>query len=326
MALPLPDFDSLLANYHLDKQDAQQHVVEAPIAKQHGKTCSVCNIVFPSRDKLYIHLSNHVSCEHEGCDFVGTSKTVSEHRQTEHDAIAATLFKMESPELLTAWIAQRKKNFPTQANVESKMQCKKRRIERGIVAGDKTFSFKGGSKWAVKREKCKDEAKENIVEQPTVEEPLRVVTGEVAATEGLVSHSGGLGGLVGYDSSSDEEGEIIETPISVINPIQTEAYVIEANKDHVQTPEGTEAQPKAPAPSKEVQQQLKKFKQYAKILAADGKKRKVKKVWNGVLKSGRRRHQPTLLQRLLTSEIKNHHNTVLQCVRYIVKNDFFQDG
>ena len=182
------------------------------------------------------------------------------------------------------------------------------------MAGDKTFSFKGGSQWAVKREKCKEELKENIPEKITVQEPLSIVAGEPVKAGGLLS--AGLGGLVGYNSSSDEEGEITDTPAA----IQAQEPEVANTQDQTATLEGS----KAPPPSKEVQQQLKKFKNYAKILAADGKKRRVKKVWNGVLKSGRRRHQPTLLQRLLTSEIKNHHNTVLQCVRHIVKNDFFQ--
>ena len=38
----------------------------------------------------------------------------------------------------------------------------------------------------------------------------------------------------------------------------------------------------------------------------------------------KRLRQPTLLERLLLSEIKKERNTILQCVRYVCKNNFFQ--
>ena len=39
----------------------------------------------------------------------------------------------------------------------------------------------------------------------------------------------------------------------------------------------------------------------------------------------KRLRHPTLLEKLLLSEIKNERNTILQCVRYVCKNNFFQD-
>ena len=40
----------------------------------------------------------------------------------------------------------------------------------------------------------------------------------------------------------------------------------------------------------------------------------------------KRLRHPTLLERLLLSEIKNERNTILQCVRYVCKNNFFLDN
>ena len=40
----------------------------------------------------------------------------------------------------------------------------------------------------------------------------------------------------------------------------------------------------------------------------------------------KRLRHPTLLERLLLSEIKNERNTILQCVRYVCKNNFFLDS
>ena len=39
----------------------------------------------------------------------------------------------------------------------------------------------------------------------------------------------------------------------------------------------------------------------------------------------KRLRQPTLLERLLLSEIKKERNSILQCVRYVCKNNFFQE-
>ena len=38
----------------------------------------------------------------------------------------------------------------------------------------------------------------------------------------------------------------------------------------------------------------------------------------------KRLRQPTLLEKLLLSEIKKERNTILQCIRYVCKNNFFQ--
>jgi len=39
----------------------------------------------------------------------------------------------------------------------------------------------------------------------------------------------------------------------------------------------------------------------------------------------RQRRQPTLLEMLLAPEIRRERNIILQCVRYIVKKNFFED-
>ena len=39
----------------------------------------------------------------------------------------------------------------------------------------------------------------------------------------------------------------------------------------------------------------------------------------------KRLRHPTLLEKLLLSEIKSERNTILQCVRYVCKNNFFQN-
>ena len=116
-------------------------------------------------------------------------------------------------------------------------------------------------------------------------------------------HKPCLPGLAAYSDSEDEEeeGEVTED-----------------------TPAPEPAKPAEEPLDPKVEKALKKFKSYAKMVSSEGRKVNLgHKKWNGVMKSGRRRFQPTLLYKLLSADVTKEHNTVLQCIRHIVDNDFF---
>lgn len=198
---------------------------------------------------------------------------------------------MDHPEIVEAWRKQRRKNFPSSGNIKLKKLREQAKIDTGLRATEKSYTFKS-NKWVVKRHTaCIPDDKEPS-RPPSPEDPLS----SILEPDKESASSSGLLGLGAYNSSDSET----ETSISKPSINQTDA-------------------------KPNVELALKKFKQYAKMRAAEGKKKKSKPKWNGIMKSGRRRHQPTLLYKLLSKDITREHNSVLQCIRYIVNNNFFDN-
>ena len=203
---------------------------------------------------------------------------------------------MDHPVILEAWLEQRRKNFPSSGNVKLKQLREQAKIDHGIIAREKSYTFKD-SKWGVKRHKpCVPETdKTKSPDKVLPNDPLSFILNP--GEKKHVPESASLLGMGAYNSSSESESEAAG----------------------VQVPKPSESKTNEP----NVGQALRKFKRYAKMRAADGKKKREKVKWNGVMKSGRRRYQPTLLQKLLSRDIIREHNTVLQCVRFVVNNNFF---
>ena len=203
---------------------------------------------------------------------------------------------MDHPAILQAWLEQRRKNFPSSGNLKLKQLREQAKIDHGVIARNKSFTFKD-RKWGVQRHKpCIPETdKPKSPDKPQPNDPLSFILN--SEESGHVPESSGLLGMGAYNSSSDSEPEVSEVQASA--PAE-----VKSNEPNVEFA-------------------LRKFKRYAKMRSADGKRKKVKVKWNGVMKSGRRRYQPTLLQKLLSKDIVREHNTVLQCIRYIVNNNFF---
>lgn len=245
---------------------------------------------------LFDHLSTHVSCDYDDCDFVGVAAAVTKHKREEHEQPESlTVFAMDHPAILQAWLQERRKKFPSSGNVKLKQLREQAKIDHGLIAREKSYTFKD-RKWGVKRHKpCIPEREEpKSPDKPQPNDPLSFILNSGEAKP--VPEPTCVLGLGAYDSSSDSDKEPKEADLK---PVETAA-----NEPNVEFA-------------------LRKFKRYAKMRAADGKKRKHKHKWNGVMKSGRRRYQPTLLQKLLSRDIVREHNTVLQCIRYIVSNNFF---
>ena len=203
---------------------------------------------------------------------------------------------MDHPAILQAWLEERRKKFPSSGNVKLKQLREQAKIDHGLIAREKSYTFKD-NKWGVKRHKpCIPEPdKPTSPDKPQPNDPLSFILNSGEAKP--VPESTCALGLGAYDSSSDSE------------------------KDEPKVTDKKHVEPTVNEPN--VEFALRKFKRYAKMRAADGKKRKQKFKWNGVMKSGRRRYQPTLLQKLLSRDIVREHNTVLQCIRYVVSNNFF---
>ncbi|KAG0194219.1 nuclear fragile X mental retardation protein interacting protein 1 [Apophysomyces sp. BC1034] len=107
--------------------DISQSMSSDPV-QQSGTYC--CNRWYKTTASLTSHEKQHVSCP--DCKFTGIKSVVQQHEETEHGKpgkkrkpdgiVPPNAPKIDTPEDLQAWIEARKKNWPSQANVERKVE------------------------------------------------------------------------------------------------------------------------------------------------------------------------------------------------------------
>ncbi|SPP76182.1 blast:Nuclear fragile X mental retardation-interacting protein 1 [Drosophila guanche] len=78
------------------------------------------------------HLEQHETCPAEGCDFAALHNIVEHHIEANHiTGVYQKVKKLWTPEDTAAWKAERRKKFPTAANVELAKRAKEQRLKRG---------------------------------------------------------------------------------------------------------------------------------------------------------------------------------------------------
>ena len=113
--------------------------------------CKACEKSCISNNAYQAHLKSHVTCKFEGCNFSASQKVVSLHFSQEHGKFAGSGYKEVTvavpglkpqrfdicvgnrDEDIAAWIAERKKNWPSRANIAKREFEKKRILEEGGI-------------------------------------------------------------------------------------------------------------------------------------------------------------------------------------------------
>ncbi|CAG8461517.1 12727_t:CDS:2 [Acaulospora colombiana] len=118
--------------------------------------CEACRTTFGSEELLRIHVERHRKCPQ--CDFRATLSNIREHQFDAHGvgrvfkdnneawvemfvhAVALKPkmnFMLDTPEAIAIWIEERKKRYPTDANIAKKKLAEVKRIARGeVIDGD----------------------------------------------------------------------------------------------------------------------------------------------------------------------------------------------
>ncbi|KAM4699599.1 FMR1-interacting protein NUFIP1-like [Discoglossus pictus] len=86
--------------------------------------CDTCERSFTTTEKYYEHVSQHVECPEEDCEYTAHKKLVKIHWNNRH-APGAKRIKLDTPEEIAKWREERKKNFPTLENIAKKEQMEK---------------------------------------------------------------------------------------------------------------------------------------------------------------------------------------------------------
>ncbi|XP_013401264.1 nuclear fragile X mental retardation-interacting protein 1 [Lingula anatina] len=302
--------------------------------------CDACDRGFKTDDKFKEHVDGHQKCHYDGCSYIAAPKLVKLHIDLQHrTGMAKKIWSLESEEDIKKWKEERRKNFPTASNIAKKQAELQERRERGEVLETKQFGRmnrrgrgrgRGGHdrrhghkrQWRqtpsqfqndgiqaedekgakhIRLEEPTSKREEVKVRDPTID-PLAYVledasdsdspptevplhTGKTALPS--TSLAGGLGSLAAsYGDVSDSEEEEKKEDIKSDKKPSAIKNNGATNKGH----------PNHLRPRRKRKREAFELPKKA-----------------------------TLLEKLLANEIRHERNVILQCVRYVVRNNFFKE-
>jgi nuclear fragile X mental retardation-interacting protein 1 len=401
MALPSPCFTE---NIPKPAAPEKTHVVREELKKpnQFIAYCKFCQEGFASENDLSQHRKSHEKCPYDDCKFNANEKAIAEHVQRVH-LKSSTLVKIQdltTPEQVEKWKEERRKRYPTTANILLRQQVQEERFERGeklqvrqqrfsdfkqrdfISNGDKTHQKNGkGNKrfrdnegprkpWIQKDSKkpriensknFKDKNnREDVVQKKkryektnedlSEEEEARATpcfkgTSQMKDyhdVQELVKERPALSilGMYGSDSNSEDEDERItlNTPISEEKPVFTDHQ--EKNdkiKVAIENPtvilsDNDDPPEETPIEHSSIETEACTSLSKGKLLNPQAQKNGSKDRKNFIKpprsaldysKLASSRPTNPFLEKLLQEDIRHERSVLLQCVNFVVRNNFF---
>ncbi|KAH8374056.1 hypothetical protein KR200_006429 [Drosophila serrata] len=122
------------AQYLAREKDSYSGVPATPVYKSPPRPeyCHTCGMQLANSQDMKLHLDKHEDCPADNCDFAALHNILERHIEANHiTGDYKRVKKVWTEEELAAWRAERRKRFPTAANVEQARLAKEQRIKRG---------------------------------------------------------------------------------------------------------------------------------------------------------------------------------------------------
>lgn len=255
--------------------------------------------------------------------------------------------KLDTPEEVARWREERRRNYPTLANIERKKKLKEEKERSGAVLATTQYGKMKGMSRHSQTAKIRSPGRHHKWKNDRAGQ--RAATGSGSGPcdskpEGPpAANADPLGVLVNTDSESDKEEKPQRTVIpkevtpALCSLMSSYGSLSGSESEPEEVPIKTEADclaedqllhsdtPKRPS------QDVKEAVRNSSEARYEGRKRGFRKT-NPKRKNDHhnshtlfepRTHHPYLLEMLLAPDIRHERNVILQCVRYIIKKDFF---
>lgn len=348
---------------NFQRKKYEMHKDNQTNSKKYELSCDACHKVFPKKKTLDAHLECHVQCSYDGCSFEASSKVLKFHWNQFH-ASGKVKIKLDTPEEIAKWREERKRKYPTVANVEKKKEEEAKRKASGQVLRTKNFRYRRGQRGGKtshrgRRRQHQGKRKGEMNDQVTTANSENgSQEGKSEDSESLKNEGDPLSFVLGDcdgENESDTEGEMKEKLSSISRSPSTlkqadisnemlegnsalgslfSAYASDSDNDEEQTginneemgcglDEGVSEKPDISKDLESMPQVTSEEGRKKKSRQRRLQKRKKKQSQSEVNSRSLGMRKSTLLEKLLAPQIRHERNVILQCVRHIIKKNFF---
>ncbi|KAF6772981.1 hypothetical protein AHF37_07268 [Paragonimus kellicotti] len=302
-----------------------------------------CDEAFYTEQEYTTHLESHVKCEFENCPFVAHKKLLQVHIEVVHDGgLFNKIYRDTSDKAVLEWRAARRRNYPTLERAAAKQELLAQRLARGQIFKTAEFGTLNRHRPTVltardlekdhaPNERDSQAASDNLAARPTTVSGSKNM--DAVKTINVTIEAGGSAlSLIAVGYNSDSDGESLEN-LKSADSLTTTATT--AKTGPAEPPRGrrrrggrrrTGKRSKDPndehsnaEANGQPQHRSKPDNPFASnpLIQLQAKRRAISRNPNRILS------RPTILHMLLAEEMRTERNQLMQCIRYVIKQNYF---
>ncbi|KAF9906540.1 hypothetical protein EC991_000482 [Linnemannia zychae] len=325
-----------------------------------GFHCDACDVTFHEEAKLQTHIAAHRSCP--DCEYKASPSLVAEHRKLTHkksdqdggagsssgpatlsslmassssaaglgnsngsnqnkpqqkskpsvidnDLIHPLAPTLNTPEDIAAWIAQRRKAWPTESNIQKKEQERQEMIAKGQMVEDSTPN----------KDKNNRDRRGNNNKRDRQGEGASTPGNQQTKRPKIETNNAPTDAPASTEPSEEEDDDDVMDPVRDAVSSKDPTVIKDANTHNENTTQPGRSWKKCRYFTRGTCNRGDKCP-YIHDTAAAAKAQKNNQSSN---KKDEFRSRPSLLKMLLSGEIKDEKNKLLEAMRYIVNSNFF---